>query len=126
MLLVAAAVTGGDKGGGKGGGDKGGGKGNGGEGGDGGEGPLEEARPSDLEREAWRKRIAAADAEKAEAFMASGQVLEAAKLGHAKAQGQMAVNYFFGENGFPKDLHQCVGGEKDRAYSDKHRYASRL
>ena len=55
-------------------------------------------------RSEWLARKKKVDLAKAQKFFAEGKVLEAAKLGLSTAQAYMSDNYFFGTNGFEKDL----------------------
>lgn len=56
----------------------------------------------------WNEKKKKNDLTLAQKLFQEGRVLEAAKLGLTKAQGEVAINYYEGQNGFPKDLEKSL------------------
>ena len=57
----------------------------------------------DDEKKAWHARKKVVDLEKGKTMFAEGRVLDAAKLGHPRAMGMMALRYYEGASGVEED-----------------------
>jgi TPR repeat protein len=75
---------------------------------------LSSAIDADL-NEDWGVRKKISDLEKAQQLFDEGKVLEAAKLGHPKAQGEMAKNYYSGIKPYRKNPQKCFEFAKQAA-----------